>query len=203
MSEHNRDASSSERERVPAACREFLQRCLEGATTNGSAHECAVCAARVAQHRHLVDGLRQRPATPPDLHRPAFREAIFERIVDHAEGPDGLAAQLGNRQPIPQPTSAWPDPLLECRHPELVQASPSSPSKLDWARIRRDLANDVATVRRARRLRRIWLGAAGLAATAALALWLPDSGTRIETTIVFLDLDTPPSADYPWLGGRR
>lgn len=187
--------------KLPAACLAFLQEALEGRVDTAHLTSCGSCATRHAGRQQLQAALRARPLPPIQLSSRAMVEATLERIVEGAEASNPLAAWLGERASVPAPDLAWPEPLMGSHVGQMLETAPPSPPATVWASVERDLIASLGSQRTARPHHHLWLGAIAVAAAAVVTAWLLPLGTKPTTTIVFLDLDKPPTSDFPWLSG--
>lgn len=200
----SRDASSGGLgPKLPAACLLFLQASLEGRVNTAHTATCASCAERLAKRLRIQAALRSRPHPPAELTSRSMIEATLERIVDEAESSSPVAAWIGDRRSVPDPDQGWPEPLLESPVGAVLDATPPLPPATVWTSVKRDLMATLESRRIAKPRRQFWLGAAAIVAAATAVIWLQPVEPGSSTTIVFVDLDKPPTGGYPWLGLRR
>jgi hypothetical protein len=187
-----------------AACREFLRGLDDGHFDDLHASACRSCSERSALRRQLTSALRKRPVAPAALFSARIVESTFERIVDGVEASTAIGEWIGRLDaPAVQPSLEWPVPLLASPVGQLMACPPPTPQADVWAIVQRDLVAAFEARRSSAARVRLWIAGVSIAAAAALAFWFAPAGTKGSTAIVFVDLDRPPSADYPWLTGRR
>jgi hypothetical protein len=174
------------------ACRAFLRAGADDAAAAAHQEVCADCRLRMAGRASLQAALRVRPPVPVELASAAFRDSIFERIIEQAEvGPLGAALERA------MPISRVPDlsPPTELGGEQLARnlfRQPAPPSSEAWASARRAILAETGVGSG----RRWWLGVGGIAAAAIICGLLLSDGTSEEPAIVFTDVSTMPSVDF-------
>lgn len=201
-SEERRDGRGL-RPAIPAACRAFLLALEQdsgwtwepGSEPARHAAECPRCAEHVAFRSRFARLLAVRPSSPAALLSRDLLEATQERIVAAIEATP-VGQWVAGRVATPEPGGGWPEPLLDSAVARAMGSAPQSPSGVAWAEVRESVIAVLGSRRTVRARWGLWLGIAGIAATAVFSVMLLARGTPNATTIVFTDLDAMPGVEF-------
>jgi hypothetical protein len=180
---------------LPPVCREFLLALDQPGPKADHAARCKECADHAAFRARVAPLLRAAPPVPDALRSPTLLEAIHERIVDAAERAP-LGQLVANGAAPRAPETVWPEQLLDAALASAVRSAPPAPSPVQWNVVRRSILADVAARRVARVRLGVWVGLAGVAATALITGLVASRGTTEAVTIVITDLETAPGNEF-------